>query len=157
MCIRDREQGELLPVGGGVVGAEHGAVAALVAHPVHMEDLMAAVGQLDDHVGPVGAHIGADLAHHVAGQAAVALTLGALTQNALLGNGLRPGGHGLGGNGDFVGLTDEDVYKRQIIYPWAATTACRSTWEEEASSSRSTASCPGSDCWILVKTLSSSR
>ncbi|CAN4017025.1 TRAP transporter small permease, partial [Dysosmobacter welbionis] len=104
-----QEQGELLPVGGGVVGAEHGAVAALVAHPVHMEDLLAAVRQLDDHIGPVGAHVGADLAHHVAGQAPVALALGALAEDALLGDGLLPGGYGLGGDGKLVGLADDGI------------------------------------------------
>ena len=72
---------------------------------------MAAVGQLNDYIGSVGAHISADLAHHVAGQAPVALALGALTQNTLLGNGLRPGGHGLGRDGDLMGLADDGVGK----------------------------------------------
>ena len=70
---------------------------------------MPPVRQLHHHVGPVGAHVGADLAHHVAGQAAAALALGGLAENALFGNGVRPGGHGLGGNLKLVGLPNDGV------------------------------------------------
>lgn len=55
--------------------AEGAAVAALVAQPVDVDDL-AGVGEpwhRDGDVGPVGADLGADLAHLVAGKAPVAL------------------------------------------------------------------------------------
>ena len=51
------EQGELVVAGLGGVGAELGAVAALVAHLVHMDDLVAAVGHGDSDIGPVGAGV----------------------------------------------------------------------------------------------------
>ena len=101
------EQGELLLVGGAVVGAEDGAVAALVAHPVHVEDLPPPVGQCDDHVRPVGAYVGADLADRVAGQAAVALPLGGLAEDALLGDAALPGGDGLLRDSGLVGVADD--------------------------------------------------
>src|SRR5699024_7337309 len=68
------EQGELILIGPGIVGAEHGAVAALVAHAVHVDDLAhLQAGHRHRHVGPVGAHAGASLAYRSAAQAAAFL------------------------------------------------------------------------------------
>ena len=66
------EQGELVLVGMTLlVGAEHGAVAALVAHAVDMYHLMLGRARhLNGNVGAVGAHVAADLAHRAAAQAA---------------------------------------------------------------------------------------
>ena len=50
-----QEQGQLVLAGGGGIGAEGGAIAALVAQGVQMQDLEGAVLQPEGDVGPVGA------------------------------------------------------------------------------------------------------
>ena len=109
-ALAGQEQGELVPVGSGIIGAEHGAVAALIAHPVHMEDLMSSVRKRDDHVGPVGADVGADLTDGVAVQAALALapSLGR-AEDTLTGDGLVPGDVGVIGDGDAVDAADDGI------------------------------------------------
>ena len=109
-AIAGQEQGELVPVGSGIIGAEHGAVAALIAHPVHMENLMSAVRKRDDHIGPVGADVGADLTDGVAVQAALTLAPGlGRAEDTLPGDGLIPGGVGVIGDGDAVDAADDGV------------------------------------------------
>lgn len=56
-----QEQGEFIPIGRGVIGAEYRAVAALIAHTVHMENFVPPTREFDDHIGPVRAHISTDL------------------------------------------------------------------------------------------------
>ena len=57
------EEGELVVARLGGVGAELRAVAALVAHLVDVDDLMAAIGQLDHDVRAVRAGIDAVFTH----------------------------------------------------------------------------------------------
>ena len=108
--LRRLEEGELIVAGLGVVGAELGAVAALVAHFIHVQDLVAAVGHGDGHIGPVGAGIHAVFAHGMALQAALALTAGifAHDEGALLGDGIGLGHIGLGG--DLIGVSRADDF-----------------------------------------------
>ena len=100
------EQSELIVAGLGGIGAELGAVAALVAHLVHVEDLVAAVGHGDGHVCTVGAGIHAVFAHGGALKAAAALLAHAAAhvQDALLGLSVGLGDIGLLGNVIGVGL-----------------------------------------------------
>ena len=57
------KKGELIVAGFACVGAELRAVAAFVAHLVDMDDLVRAVGHLDDHVRAVRAGIDAVFTH----------------------------------------------------------------------------------------------
>ena len=100
------EEGEFIVAGLAVVGAELGAVAALVAHLVDVDDLAAAVGGEDGHVGPVGAGVHAVLADGGALEAALPLASGAAghSQDALPGHHVGSGGIGLGGNLIGVGM-----------------------------------------------------
>src|SRR5699024_3358460 len=73
------EQGELILVRTAVVGAEGAAVAALVTHTIHVDDLAHPhTGHSDGHVGTVGAHLGAGLAHGGAAQAAAVIAAAAI-------------------------------------------------------------------------------
>ena len=102
-----------LSAGLGGVRAELRAVAALVAHLVDVDDLVAAVGQLHDDVGAVRAGIGAVFADRVAVEAAASPAAGAAghVERALLGDGVGLGGIGL--LGDLVGVrcTDDGLCK----------------------------------------------
>ena len=113
------EQGELVLVGTALlVGAEHSAVAALVAHAVDVDDLMLGeTRHLNGNVGAVGAHIAADLAHRTAAQAAglgavalvaaqrpLALVAGVLATGLLVAVGVLVKVHASDGAGDFGGV-----------------------------------------------------
>ena len=89
------EQRELITVRCRVIRTEHSTVAALIAHPVHVENLVGSIGHFNDHIGPVGTHIGTALADHIAAEAAVTFALGRQCQNALLGIGSFSCGTGL--------------------------------------------------------------
>ena len=72
------EQGKFIPVGAGVIGAEGGAVAAFVAHAVHVDDLPLPLARhRHRHVGPVGTDLGAGLTHRGAAQTAAVAAVGA--------------------------------------------------------------------------------
>ena len=107
------EQGELVVARLGGVGAELGAVAALVAHLVHMDDLMAAIGHADSHIGTVGAGVHTVLAHGSALEATLALPADASAhgQNALLGLGVGLGDVSLLRDVVGVGLADDRLGK----------------------------------------------
>ncbi len=71
---------------------------------------MPPVRQGDDRVGPVGAHVGADLADGIAVETAVPLTPGLRrAEDALPGDGLGPGGVGVIGNVDGGNAADDGV------------------------------------------------
>ena len=71
---------------------------------------MSAVRKRDDHVGPVGADVGADLTDGVAVQAALALAPGlGRAEDTLPGDGLVTGGVGVIGDGDAVDAADDGI------------------------------------------------
>lgn len=99
------------------VGAELRAVAAFVAHLVDVDDLIAAIGQLDHDVRAVRAGIDAVFADGIAVEAASALTAGAggHLQDALLGNRISLGRISLLGNFIRVRLADDGLRKRSGV------------------------------------------
>ena len=71
---------------------------------------MSSVRQRDDHIGPVGADVGADLTDGVAVQAALALAPGlGRAEDTLPGDGLVPGDVGVIGDGDAVDAADDGI------------------------------------------------
>ena len=71
---------------------------------------MSAVRKRDDHIGPVGADVGADLTDGVAVQAALALAPGlGRAEDTLPGDSLVPGGVGVIGDSNAVAAADDGI------------------------------------------------
>ena len=109
--LRRLEEGELVVARLAGIGAELRAVAALVAHLVNVDDLVALVGHDDRDVRAVRAGVHAVLADGGALQAALALTLAGHLEDAVLGDGVGLGDERLRGDLILVGCADHGFGK----------------------------------------------
>ena len=113
--LRRLEEGELVVAGLAGVGAELRAVAALVAHLVDVDDLVALVGHDDRDVRAVRAGVHTVLADGGALQAALALALAGHLENAVLGDGVGLGDERLRGDLILVGHADHSFGKARGV------------------------------------------